>query len=72
MGLRPPPGLRRYLRLLGRDGRSGTSGSTLCQNASETSQEAKWAFGNSFLRGTQPMRRRENSVTYYLRISSKS
>jgi hypothetical protein len=49
MGLRAPPGLRRYLRLLG----GGSSGSTLCQKASETSQEAGRAFAKGVLRGTQ-------------------
>ena len=35
-GLRPPPGLRAYFRLLSRIGRCGISGSTRSQNASET------------------------------------
>src|SRR5450631_1018510 len=70
-GLRPPPGLRRNFFLRRRPGRSGTSGSTLRQNSSDTSQEASFAFGNGFLRCAHACVERENSITYYLRISTK-
>lgn len=49
IGLRPPPGLRRYLRLVGRLGRAGTSGATLAQNASETSHDARRGLPKGFL-----------------------
>src|SRR5450759_212571 len=70
-GLRPPPGLRRNFFLRRRPGRSGTSGSTLRQNSSDTSQEASLAFGNGFLRCAHACVERENSITCYLRISPK-
>ena len=69
-GLRPPPGLRANFLRAGRAARSGTSGSTRAQNASETSHESNLAFAIHTLR---PAHRRERteSVHLYLRISPK-
>ena len=70
LGLRPPPGLRiRFLPASAR-GRSGISGSTRCQNSSDTFHDSSVCLANVFShRAAMP--RWESSVSCYLRISSK-
>ena len=66
-GLRPPPGLRANFLRAGRAARSGTSGSTRAQNASETSHESNLAFAIDPLRLAH--RRERTESVLYLRIS---
>ena len=53
-GLRPSPGLRWYFPYFIRPARCGTSGSTRCQNASDTSHEASLVFAIVSLRCAHP------------------
>src|ERR1035437_9326949 len=74
MGLRPAPGPRRYWRPSGRV-TTGTSGSTLAQNASETIQHLICGILELIFARFAPLYALffaiENQVQHYLRISSK-
>src|ERR1035437_9807722 len=74
MGLRPAPGPRRYWQPSGRV-TTGTSGSTLAQNASETVQHLICGILELIFARFAPLYALffaiENQVQHYLRISSK-